>query len=48
VAKSIGTYYIDSDVLEAFEKNKAAFVKSQLVEFWIKQFLEKNKEFIPK
>ena len=41
------TEYGDS-LIDTFEKTKMFFVKSKLIEEWIKQFCKGNKNFIPK
>jgi len=41
------TYNISKSVLDEFHQVKGAYVKSALVEFWIKQFLKKEQGFIP-
>jgi len=47
MSKRTATFTIDSKILDAFEKSKGYFKKSTLVSFWINQFLENRKEFVP-
>ena len=47
MSKRSATFTIDSEILDAFEKSKGYFKKSTLVSFWIIQFLENKKEFVP-
>ena len=41
------TLYVDHQTARLFEKQRGAFVKSRLVEFWIEQFLSGNPEYLP-
>ncbi len=41
------TYTIPFELAQRFEKNKGYFKKSTLISYWILQYLEKRKEFLP-
>ena len=41
------TLYVNYKTARLFEKQRGAFVKSRLVEFWIEQFLAGNPAYIP-
>ena len=45
--KALVNYSIDSKLLEKFDKKKGIYKKSNLVEFWISEFIKNKKEFIP-
>ena len=47
LVKQCISLYVDHKTARLFEKQRGAFVKSRLVEYWIEQFLAGNPAYIP-